>query len=295
MNERKQKVIKKAHQLFIDKGYYNTSINDILEYSSISKGTFYNYFSSKNELLMEIFKTTYKEVAKKRDELLIGKDPADQDIFIKQMELHIEMNRTYKLNFLFDEILASHDEELLHFIKKSQFMFLKWLYNRFIELFGENKKSILLDCAIMFTGILNQNIRYYSMSSDAMEDIATQDVIRYSVNRIKRIVEEVEVSQEQLFSPDMLERWLPEAKNNNIHFQQNLYRTVLSIKKALNNNEDHSKDLELINFIYEELLNEEEPRYFLINLALQDIKKSSKIESILISELESLVEDYIKA
>ena len=102
MNERKQKVIKKAHQLFIDKGFYNTSINDILDYSSISKGTFYNYFSSKNELLMEIFKTMYKDVEIERNDLLIGKDPTDKEIFIKQMELHIEMNRTYKLNFLFD-------------------------------------------------------------------------------------------------------------------------------------------------------------------------------------------------
>ena len=57
MNDRKQHVIKMAHQLFIEKGFQATSIQDILDYSGISKGTFYNYFSSKSELLIAIFKT----------------------------------------------------------------------------------------------------------------------------------------------------------------------------------------------------------------------------------------------
>ncbi|MGA9287974.1 MAG: helix-turn-helix domain-containing protein, partial [Anaerobacillus sp.] len=59
MNDRKQHVIKMAHQLFIDRGFQATSIQDILDYSGISKGTFYNYFSSKNELLIALFKALY--------------------------------------------------------------------------------------------------------------------------------------------------------------------------------------------------------------------------------------------
>ncbi|MFP3340850.1 TetR/AcrR family transcriptional regulator, partial [Micrococcus sp. SIMBA_131] len=59
MNDRKQHVIKMAHQLFIERGFQSTSIQDILEYSGISKGTFYNYFSSKNELLIALFKALY--------------------------------------------------------------------------------------------------------------------------------------------------------------------------------------------------------------------------------------------
>ena len=46
MNDRKQHVVHMAHQLFINKGVQSTSVQDIFEYSGISKGTFYNYFSS---------------------------------------------------------------------------------------------------------------------------------------------------------------------------------------------------------------------------------------------------------
>ena len=42
MNDRKLHVVNMAHQLFIEKGFQATSIQDILDYSGISKGTFYN-------------------------------------------------------------------------------------------------------------------------------------------------------------------------------------------------------------------------------------------------------------
>ncbi|WP_246483829.1 TetR/AcrR family transcriptional regulator [Heyndrickxia vini] len=87
MKSRKQHVMTVAHQLFIHKGFQATSIQDILEGSSISKGTFYNYFPSKNELLLAIFADSYNELEKKREKLLIGQNRSDIEIFIKQIEL----------------------------------------------------------------------------------------------------------------------------------------------------------------------------------------------------------------
>ncbi|MFA9464974.1 MAG: TetR/AcrR family transcriptional regulator [Velocimicrobium sp.] len=39
-----------ARELFVKKGYEQTSIRDILEIVDIAKGTFYYYFTSKEEL-----------------------------------------------------------------------------------------------------------------------------------------------------------------------------------------------------------------------------------------------------
>ncbi|WP_442956966.1 TetR/AcrR family transcriptional regulator [Planococcus sp. MB-3u-03] len=44
----KQQIINAAHRLFIQKGYNASSIQDILDEAGISKGTFYNYFTSKS-------------------------------------------------------------------------------------------------------------------------------------------------------------------------------------------------------------------------------------------------------
>ncbi|QGS69069.1 TetR family transcriptional regulator [Oceanobacillus sp. 143] len=52
MNDKKKNVVKVAHQLFIEKGFQSTSIQDILDVSGISKGTFYKYFHLKTNYLL---------------------------------------------------------------------------------------------------------------------------------------------------------------------------------------------------------------------------------------------------
>ncbi|NNJ30831.1 TetR/AcrR family transcriptional regulator [Lacrimispora defluvii] len=44
-------LLKIAEQVFMTKGYNETNISDILEVAGISKGAFYHYFKSKEELL----------------------------------------------------------------------------------------------------------------------------------------------------------------------------------------------------------------------------------------------------
>lgn len=49
--ERRQELLDTARRLFIEKGYEKTSVNDILQAVGIAKGTFYYYFTSKEEVL----------------------------------------------------------------------------------------------------------------------------------------------------------------------------------------------------------------------------------------------------
>lgn len=290
MNERKYHVIKMAHQLFIDKGFQATSIQDILDYSGISKGTFYNYFSSKNELLMAIFKTIYKELEKQRNELLIGQDPSDIEIFIKQIELQMVTNRKNKLITLFEEVLVSNDEDLKQFIKEGQLKMLHWLHERFIAIFGASKKPYLLDCAIMFMGIIHHNLKFYMMAHDLA---GSHQVVRYSVNRIVKMVHEVSETGEQLIQPDVINRWLPENKNPDHFFQEELCQTILELKKALNNHNEHFKYTELLDFFQDELIHSKKPRKFLIESALSSLKEGDAcFDKKAIQKLEQMIANY---
>ena len=55
MNQKhnKQDIIARGEALFRRRGYHNTGINEILKDCSISKGVFYNYFSSKEDYLIQ--------------------------------------------------------------------------------------------------------------------------------------------------------------------------------------------------------------------------------------------------
>jgi AcrR family transcriptional regulator len=288
MNDRKQHVIRSAHQLFIEKGFQATSIQDILDFSGISKGTFYNYFSSKNELLIALIKMIYKKLDQDRNELLIGQNPSNIDIFIKQIELQMHTNRANKLISLFEEVFFSKDEDLKNFIKQGQLKMLRWTYERFIDIFGESKKPYLLDCSIMFMGILNHNLKYYGMAKESKSSI--HQVVKYSVERIVHLVDEVSKTGDQLLSPELLERWLPDHKNCDKAFQLKLHDAVLELKSLFNKNEEHVKYVELIDFIQDELIYSKNPRKFLIESALHSL--NSVFGNNQLEKLEKMIADY---
>lgn len=60
------KIISAAWRLFYEKGYEDTTVDDIVDESGTSKGSFYHYFSAKDELLSSlsyIFDEKYEEIS----------------------------------------------------------------------------------------------------------------------------------------------------------------------------------------------------------------------------------------
>jgi AcrR family transcriptional regulator len=280
MNSRKMHVIQKAHQLFLDKGFQATSIQDILDYSGISKGTFYNYFSSKNELLISIFKTLHEKMESERNKLLIGQSPSSLEVFTQQIELQMNMNRTNKLVALFEEVLVSNDPELKQFIREGQLRMVDWIFGRFIEIFGEDKKPYLLDCAVMFLGILHHNVKYYTKFFEFSSSI--NPVVRYSVERIRKVVEEVSSTGDYLLKPELIENRYRQRDHGNVHI---LCKSILTLKKSIIQ-EEQNDCMDLLDFIQEEMVHSKEPRKFLIESALHSLSKC--IEFMDAKEFENL-------
>jgi len=69
----KQNIIKESLQLFSVKGYYNTSINDILEATNLTKGGLYGHFKSKEDIWQAVYRqavTIWKEIVFKDIQLI---------------------------------------------------------------------------------------------------------------------------------------------------------------------------------------------------------------------------------
>jgi len=49
--ETRQRLMRCALRLFADRGFADTSIEDITEAADVGKGTFFNYFQSRNRIL----------------------------------------------------------------------------------------------------------------------------------------------------------------------------------------------------------------------------------------------------
>ena len=68
--ERKKEIMDTAQTLFYQKGYENTSVNFIIETIGISKGTFYHYFKSKEELLDSIVEEFTNKIISKLEPIV---------------------------------------------------------------------------------------------------------------------------------------------------------------------------------------------------------------------------------
>lgn len=68
-------ILNSASDVFNNKGFHLANINDIAEHAGIGKGTVYEYFTSKNELFIEVVKhntTTYVQRIREATDLAEG-------------------------------------------------------------------------------------------------------------------------------------------------------------------------------------------------------------------------------
>ena len=87
---RRDSIIRTAERLFFERGYDETSIQDILDALSISKGGFYHYFESKIALLEEICRQRASvELERIRAELYSGKLSPVQKLNLLLGALHL--------------------------------------------------------------------------------------------------------------------------------------------------------------------------------------------------------------
>jgi len=71
--KRRKRILTAATKLFQNMGYADTTMGDIATNADVGVGTIYNYFSSKNEILLSI--VTDICIEKKPDEILYENDP----------------------------------------------------------------------------------------------------------------------------------------------------------------------------------------------------------------------------
>lgn len=196
MHNRKRAVLHKAQQLFAENGITDTSVQDILHAANISKGTFYNYFSSKSACIISILELVQDETVAARNELLIGADASSIDILEKQVEVRMQTNETYSLHPIFHAVYHSKDEKLISFIKRFQQMELSWLSSRFVEVFGTDIEPYAADCAVVYYGMLQYLTAAWSANSNDPIDISS--ITHYSTCRLQAIVKDVITHDDRL-------------------------------------------------------------------------------------------------
>jgi len=88
--ERRQELIDAAERLFMEKGYEQTAVSDIVREVQVAHGTFYYYFPSKEDIL----------------EAVIEKNIAELESNVREIMQQRDLATAFKLNLMVNSILG---------------------------------------------------------------------------------------------------------------------------------------------------------------------------------------------
>lgn len=132
LNDKKADILNCGRELFSSKGFKDTNVAEIAKIAGIATGTFYNYYSSKDKLFMEIFLEENAKLKKSIMESLdLEADPINvmkEMMFLnfKGMSSSPILKEWYNKD-VFNKIEQSYREE-------NGLDYVDFLYDRFVEI-----------------------------------------------------------------------------------------------------------------------------------------------------------------
>ncbi len=127
--ERRQHLLRSSLQLFIDKGYFNTAIRDIIAASGVGTGTFYNYFVDKEGVLKALLEEFAEQIItgisqyymEEEDlyERFVETKRITMEIFARNQELSELYSRVAGASEPIDQCLKAFEDKLIGFYSRN--------------------------------------------------------------------------------------------------------------------------------------------------------------------------------
>jgi len=160
--ERIREIWDGAKKAILEKGYEETTIEDIIAKTELSKGGFYHYYSSKKEILIDIIKTSNVMYMKYNDNIVKLKEnltiEEKKDILMDTiLEKFLPVNDDKKLFTLFACEMPI-EKEFSEIYLELEDSFFKWLAERLSVEVEENINEFKLISRVMSGLLFTQNI-----------------------------------------------------------------------------------------------------------------------------------------
>lgn len=160
MNEKKIEVFPVAIQLFSEKGYQATSVDEIAKESGMSKGSFYKHFQSKEDLLFEIFAMIPEQFRASLERIYRKEYTSRQEKLVDFISSSIENILSNQIHVLLTSLIFEgpifKNKELLdmgYSIKIEVEMLLKEFFQ---DLYGDKIKDYIWDLITLQKSLIYQ-------------------------------------------------------------------------------------------------------------------------------------------
>lgn len=293
----KVELIKTAMKLFAKKGYYATSIQDIVEAWGISKGAFYHHFSSKEELMLSIVKHHLDELFLQFTSVK-SEGASERELFMKQIQIQLEGILSEKdfFHIMMAEQLPKISEDIHRYLFAQRARIFNWYCQRLIDIYGEDVRKHVLDLAAILNGLLREYM-FYMMFNPEM--LSASDVARFVVQKIDAIVAQLEAKDQPLLKKEAIRYFAEMEERERQQRQEQIVERIGRLKDAISglslDKKTHHQLHSALDTLEAELTNDQSaPREYVVKGILLYIE-SQRIQPLAegLASLSESVQDYI--
>ncbi|MCD7035903.1 TetR/AcrR family transcriptional regulator [Metabacillus sp. GX 13764] len=273
MNQKKKLIIDEAVRLFAQKGYHASSIQEIADQCGISKGSFYSYFKSKEDLIVTASRYYYSLIFEKVTRLDQDSSLSAREIFIEQLTLQMKEFFVHK-EFIF-MLLSEHkpnvSKQLEDFSLKIRSEVMLWYIKRFKKIYPDLPKKYLYDCVSMLGGMMKEYIFLILMEK---RPIDLEAIAPYLMRRMDAIAASFDEKDAPLLKKEMVRELLEVQSRKEMAEKEAIIAEIRTMSRDAAGTE-HTRFLQALESIEQELLKKEQNRVILeaMMLLLEQQKK----------------------
>ncbi|WP_170841004.1 TetR/AcrR family transcriptional regulator [Salibacterium halotolerans] len=158
--DKHETIIKTALQMFSEKGYFYTSVQEIVTSCGMSKGSFYNYFASKEDLLIESFRYNHQQILKKAEHLHMDESLSLKNQLIKMISMELEGMADNREFFLLLQKVVSVQEhkKLMPLMKRTRAAMINLHKEWLLKVYGESIRPQIWDHVLFLQGAMKEYI-----------------------------------------------------------------------------------------------------------------------------------------
>ncbi len=123
-------ILKTAKELFAEKGYYSTTIDEVAERAGVAKGSIYTYFKSKHDLFVKTIIEDVEEIIRRIESQVVNIESIEGKIR-KGVELYLDY---FESNLPFFKVLFLERRVLVKESDGEEEECFRGLYHKFVNL-----------------------------------------------------------------------------------------------------------------------------------------------------------------
>ena len=176
-NQKRKKILDKAWELFRKNGYEETKVEDITRELGVSKGSFYTYFKTKDEVLYEILERIKKENEERINKINVNQEPNKilEDYVISKMNYIVKLLNNMKISSINRNLSNSKLKNFFEELKKVSIEFIK---KNIVEKFNKiNGNKYNLEIISEFVYLAIEEFLYNEFVLKNFKNLESSDLI----------------------------------------------------------------------------------------------------------------------